>query len=270
MAANTKSVSSASSKTSNGKNASVAKEATLPDFEKNIAEWNAALERIESTFSEESVSKSALDAARITFEELTTEISSFLKVWKPREEAALERSKKLGPAPGSGQPPENEAIAKQRAELNKTLGALTSAVKAASDALSRTKELEARAGEIRRIQFGRRILRLTDSPLSLTMWQDVATNAPDGLKQIGMVLSDWWSRIADKTMFLLLIIAAIAAGGGMTYISKLGINYFRRGHESEPPSEWRRGTTAGWVIFMRVLPVTIAIAERRMPDEPLV
>ncbi|MEJ2226922.1 MAG: hypothetical protein P8Y67_01555 [Alphaproteobacteria bacterium] len=61
MAANTKSVSSASSKTSNSGNASVAKEATLPDFEKNIAEWNAALERIESTFSEESVSKSALD-----------------------------------------------------------------------------------------------------------------------------------------------------------------------------------------------------------------
>lgn len=228
------------------------------EFAKPLIEWNASLDRIDTSLSEPLAADSTLDAARANLDELQHQINAFLRELRPREEATRAQFNKLGDAPATGQPPEPEALALQRAELSKTLGDLSGAVKAADSGLERTKSLAARTREIRRQQFEQRVLRHADSPLSPRLWTDVANNAPDGVRLLGAVIADWWNRITDKTQFVTLVTIAFLLWAGLAFAAKQGVRHFRAWQETNPPSAWRRGASAGWVILLRAAPVTIA------------
>ena len=228
------------------------------EFAKPIIEWNASLDRIDATLSEPSAADAALDAARATLDELQDQITGFLRDLRPREEAARAEFNKLGDAPAAGQPPESEAIALQRSERSKTLADLSAAVKAADSGLERTKNLATRTREFRRTQFKRQKLRHADSPFSPALWTDVAANAPDGVRQLGAVIGDWWNRITDRKQFLIVVVGAFFLWAALAFAAKQGVRHFRLWQETNPPSAWRRGASAGWVILLRAAPVTLA------------
>ena len=228
---------------------------SFPDeLAKPITAWNASLERIDQSLNEESVSDATLASARERLDELQDQIGAFVNDLRPRVDTARAQAEKLGAAPAAGQPAEPEAVAQQRTELNKTLADLSAALKAGETAAVRTSDLSGRTRDLRRQLFERRIVQRTLSPLAPSLWLDVSKNASASARQLGMILGDWWNRIANQALFIAILAGAVVLWSVLAVAAARTVRHFRRWDTPEPPSEWQRAASAAWVILVRSLP----------------
>jgi small-conductance mechanosensitive channel len=229
-----------------------------PDIAEPIAVWDAALTRIETELDAASGNPDALDAIRQELDELRRRVRSYAAQQSPRLTELEARLKRLGEAPKDGAPAEPEPVAGQRAELRKAIGELSGALKAVQEALVRIGALDARIRDIRRELFSRRVLERGSSPLTPSLWRDIAQDAPVGFTRMGYMLSNWWNDLPDQRLFIALALAAVAIWGLLSIFSYRRIRHLRAWTEPEPPSDWRRAASAGRVILLRVMPTTAA------------
>ncbi len=228
---------------------------TFPaEYAKPISGWNKMLERIELSLDAETVADSTLEAARAKLDDARIEIKAFVVKLRPDVEAARAQAEKLGKSPGKEEPAEPDAVTRQRAEVAKTLSDLSAAEKAAESALVKAHDLAGQVRDIRRAQFERRVLRRVPSPLSPSLWSDVARNMAGTVKQLGRVLGDWWQRTASKFLFLAIVFLSVGLWVGLTAGATQSVDRYRRWDEDEQPPIWRRSASAAWVILLRALP----------------
>ena len=229
-----------------------------PHISEPISIWDLALTRLEAELVKSPANADTLDAIRQELDDLRRRVRTYAAEQSPRLPELNARLKRLGEAPGDGAPPEPRHVGEQRAELRKAIGDLTGALKAAQESLVRIDALETRIRDIRRDLFGRRILERGPSPLTPSLWRDIAQDAPVGITRMGFMLSNWWQALPDRRLFLGLAAAAIAIWGLLSILSYRRIRRIRNWTDPEPPSEWRRAASAGRVIVLRALPTVVA------------
>lgn len=227
----------------------------------NIAEpiqrWDEALTRLDTALTAPRL-EGALDRIRDELNAIRADISAFIAEERPRLPEFEARHNKLGQAPKDTEPPEPPAVTEQRIEIRKALGDLAGALKAADEALLRTELLSARARDIRRGIFERRILERGKNPLSPSLWTDIAKDAPIGIERIRNMVTDWWQTPGDKSQLLGIVLAAVLLWIVLSYAGYRGIVQYRNWNAAQPPTQWRRAASAGRVILLRTLPTVIA------------
>ncbi len=222
-----------------------------------IARWDETLTRIDAALTQH-IEEGTLDQVRGQLNRIQAEIGAYIAEQSPRLPEIEARHKKLGEAPKDAEPPEPAPVAEQRAELRRALGDLTGALKAAEEAELRADLLSGRARDLRRGIFERRILERGKSPLSPSLWTDIAKDAPGGIERIRHMLADWWQAPGDKTLFVGLVLAAILLWGVLSIAGYRGIVRYRQWDATQPPTQWRRAASAGRVILWRSLPTVLA------------
>ncbi len=228
----------------------------IPDFLRPLPGWDGALDRIEKLVSEPSATDRTLADARRDVTQVENELKSYLRRLRPRLGAARAQAERLGPAPTPGHP-ETSTITQQRNSLASTVTDLSGAVNAAEAALLRAEHLSERIRDVRRAAFQENVLQRGPSALSPELWTQVSEDISTGLSRLQLVLSDW-QGVPDQGRFLRLVMAAIIFGAGLSYAAHRGILRYRLWHEPQPPPEWHRVASAGWVIVLRALPTLVA------------
>jgi potassium-dependent mechanosensitive channel len=223
-----------------------------------IAVWDAELNRLEADVGKTAGKSERLDGIRQQLDDLRQRIRAYVAEQSPRLPELDARLKKLGEAPKDGAPPEPKPVAEQRGELRKAIGDITGALKAAQEAQVRIDALDARIRDTRRALFGARILERGPSPLTPSLWRAIAEDAPIGITRMGFMLSNWWATLADPALFIGFFFAAIAIWALLSVFSYRRIQQLRAWTAPEPPSDWRRATSAGRVILLRAMPTAIA------------
>lgn len=223
-----------------------------------IEGWNSTLDNIDSRLTDPAINENAIEAVRNELNDLRTHIEAYIREQRPNLPELEARLQKLGDAPAEGDPPEPQPVADQRAELKKSIGDLTGALKAAGEALVRLDALSSRAREQRRAIFESRTLERGRTPLSPFLWRDIAKDAPLGLTRMSFMLSHWWDGLQNQNLFLGIILAAIALWGALSVFARYRIRRLRRWAAPELPPEWRRAASAGRVILLRILPTVAA------------
>jgi potassium efflux system protein len=223
-----------------------------------IARWDEALTRIDAALAEPRKEEGALDRIRTELSRIQAEISAYIAEQRPRLPEIDARHKKLGEAPRDSEPPEPATVAAQRAELRQALGDLTGALRAAGEAELRADLLSTRARDLRRGTFERRILERGKSPLSPSLWTDIAKDAPVGIERIRHMLTGWWQAPGDRSLFVGLVLGAILLWGVLSIAGYRGIVRYRQWDAPQPPTQWRRAASAGRVVLWRTLPTVLA------------
>ena len=232
---------------------------TVPDFLRPIPEWDALLDRVDWLLGESDVSDRALADARQDVIRVENEIKAHLRQLRPRLGVARAQADRLGPAPAQGNAPEPSTVAQQRSALATEVTNLSSAINSGEAALLRAGHLAERIRDVRRRNFQQNVLQRGPSVLSPELWWQVAKDAPTGFERLGVILTDWQTD-PNQWRFLGLLATALLLGVVLSHIAWRSILRYREWQEAEPPPEWRRAASAGWVIVLRVLPTLAAIA----------
>ncbi len=233
-------------------------EATGANTAAPIARWDETLSRLDTALTRPRIEEGTLDRVREQLNRIQAEIGAYIAAQRPRLPEIEARHKTLGEAPKDAEPPEPALVAEQRAELRKALGELTGALKAAEEAELRAELLSARARDLRRGMFERRILERGMSPLSPSLWSDIAKDAPIGVERLRHMFTGWWQAPGDKTLFMGLVLAAILLWGVLSIAGYGVVVSYRQWDATQPPTQWRRAASAGRVILWRSLPTILA------------
>jgi small-conductance mechanosensitive channel len=230
-----------------------------PDYLRPLAGWSAALDRVERLLGEPSASDRSLAEAREELVRLQVEADSHLARLKPRLAGTRAEADRFGPAPAAGQSAELPALAQQRRALAETVAGLTGAISAAEAVGLRAANLTERIRDARRAAFQDTVLQRGPSLVSPRLWSEVAQDIPIGLGRLGVIIDDWGDT-PDSDRLGLLLLGGLALALLLSYAAWRGILRYRRWHDPEPPSSWRRVASAGWVILLRAAPTLAGAA----------
>ena len=229
------------------------------DYLRPIPGWDVTLDRIDLLLAEPNASDRTLTDARQQIAKLEEEIEAHLRKLRPRLAVARAQAERIGPAPGPAQTPESTAIAQQRSTLTDVVTSLTSAINAAEATFLRAESLAEQIREIRRKAFEDTVLQRAPSPLSPGLWRQVAEDFPAGIERLDVIGADW-GNAPESGRFLAIVLGALLLGGVISLAAWRGILRYRYWEQAEVPTEWRRVSSAGWVIALRALPSLTASA----------
>jgi potassium efflux system protein len=224
-----------------------------PDHLRPLSDWGVTLDRIELLLAEPSVSDRTLADARREITALEASIESHIRKLRPRLAIARSQAERMGAPPAPAQAPESAAIAQQRSALADNLAQLTSAMNASEAAFLRAENLAEQIREVRRRDFQDRVLQRAPSPLSPDLWRQVAEDIPAGVGRLDVLAAEWRGA-PGRERFLTAVLGALALTTLLSLLAWRGILRYRHWRQPEAPSEWRRVSSAGWVIALRALP----------------
>lgn len=236
--------------------------ATPPDFSivdratgletaPTLENWSKQLDEIEKSLNGDIISYGLLDSSRDQLQALRTETGKFLEALKPKVEAAKAQVDNLGPVPETGDP---EAVAAQRAELQKVFGSLTAVGNIAESIELRSTQLTGKIQEIRRKKFTERLFERVPETYSLNTWQNVGGQFLFAVEKAWQTISGWWEHLDRRWEAIQLIVIAGIIAAISFYASARGVRHFRKWKKEGEPPFWQRSNSAIWVIFLRILP----------------
>lgn len=236
---------------------SIVDRATGVEAAPKLSLWTDSLNQVEQLLGATFLSYAQLDSARGRLDQTRSEIDEFLGVLTPKVAEAKAQVDNLGPVPQGGDP---EAVAAQRAELQKVFGSLSAAKNIADSARLRSNQLTTRVQEIRRRKFAERLFERVPEAHSSYTWGSAPSQLSYAIEKTWHIVAGWWehSDRRDDTMQLIYLTILIAAA--TAYLSQRGVRHFRHWDEAGEPPFWRRSTSAAWVILLRILPVSVASA----------
>src|SRR6185312_2161923 len=126
------------------------------------------------------------------------------KLRRPLDEVRSQIDK-LGAPPAANEPPEEPDVAAERARLNGIAAQIDGAIKKASLIEVRSRQLIGRVQSARQGVFTRFLFRQTDTPLQWRVWQQAGDQLHLARKQIGFILTNWWS-VAKLNLYGLLAV----------------------------------------------------------------
>lgn len=230
------------------------------DINAKIAEWSGELDRIDKELEGARVRYRELDRHRERLDAVRGDVDGFLNQIRPRVDAFKAQVESLGPAPAKDQPPEPEAVAKQRADWDAILGSLTTARNAGEAARVRSSQIIAKVQDIRRRHFTERLFERVPEAHAWTTWQNAPGQIVYALRQAAGAVANWWILQDSHSDVLLVLLAAALMGAGLTYVARRVVPRVRVWTGDDQPPFWRRGASAAWLILLRALPVAVPVA----------
>jgi potassium-dependent mechanosensitive channel len=130
------------------------------------------------------------------------------------------RLKELGAPPPPNAPPEDPALATERARLTAEQRELDAAVKQARLLALRADQLAAHIGDLRRAQVAGRLFARSAGLLDPAFWREAADGIPGEIAAAGALLRSSWMTARDKIgaggiAAAALILAGVAAAAGL-------------------------------------------------------
>ncbi len=207
-----------------------------PGSQRDLAALRTGIEKIENN------AKEAVDNLRKPLDEVRSQIA------------------KLGAPPAANEPPEEPDVAAERARLNGIAAQIDGAIKKASLIEVRSRQLIARVQSARQGIFTRFLFRQTDTPLQWRVWQQAGDQLHLARKQIGFILSNWWS-VAKLNLYGLLAVlgAALLSFFGLRLLMGRLIRANLDTSGPSIPSLPERAATAAWVAPAFALPAAAAL-----------
>ena len=165
---------------------------------------------------------------------------------------------KLGPVPGKDAPPENPAIAADRARLTALATEFDGAIKAAELTWVRARQLIERITVLRHSLFTRNLLERLPSPLLPGVWHDFSNETPAVGRRLHYLFDDWSYWASHKTTELIaLVLAAIV----LFFVLRVLVGRYtgyRHIAREVPPTFFERAFSVSWTAPLRALPVAAA------------
>jgi small-conductance mechanosensitive channel len=200
-----------------------------------------------------------LSTLRAGIEKIEANAKSSAAKLQPRLEEVRSQIEKLGPPPAADAPPESAEVAAERQRLNAIAAEIDGAIKKAALIEVRSRQLVSRVQEARQGIFTRFLFRQTDTPLQLRVWRQGGEQLHLAQRQIGFILSNWWSAAKLNIPALLSIL-------GAAVLAYVGLRYFRRrillgqlDSAGDPnPTLPQRALRAAWVAPALALPPLVA------------
>jgi small-conductance mechanosensitive channel len=152
-----------------------------------------ALDQIESTLQRDGLDDSTLGQLRTSLEPLRGELREAVEVHERRLADVDARLKQIGDPPAAGAPPEDAALAAERARLGQRRSALDGSLKQARLLSLRADDLVARITDLRRSLFTQRLVGRSSSALNPSFWMQAGRAAPDGLRGMLFLGESWWN-----------------------------------------------------------------------------
>lgn len=228
------------------------------DLNGSLAGWTSSLDRIEKGLANEGVRARALDFYRNELEAIREAAQKFAAEIKPRLDAAQAQMESLGPAPGENQPPEPEAVARQRESLNANWSALSGALRSAEATALRASQLITKIQDIRRRNFAERLFERVPGLFTFEVWRDLPVGTTRAFATAYDIVKTWWNRLDSVWDVIQITALSLVFWAGLQYLARLGVDRFRDWRQIEPPPFWKRASSAAWVVLMRTLPTPAA------------
>lgn len=205
-------------------------------------------------------SQSDLATLRGKIEKISTNAKNAGENLKPALAEVRSQIDKLGAPPKEGEPPEAPDVVAERQRLNGIAAQIDGAIKKAALIELRARQLVSRVQHARQGIFTRFLLRQTDTPLQWRVWTQAADQVPFARRQVGSVLSNWWSAARLSGWGLLGVVgAALGAYLGLRYLRQRILR--RHLDEGGPatPSLPERAAAVAWVAPLLALPSVVAL-----------
>jgi potassium-dependent mechanosensitive channel len=216
-------------------------------------QWKKLLDQIDAEIKISPRNDHLLSKIAGTLEKTSIDIKKFVVENKPFADDAKILLDKLGKAPKEGEPPETEAIAKQRKELQRSFTEADSAIRSATSLRVRSGQIREIIHDMRRNLFTSQILEKGKSPFLLSLWEEGIPELSKAFTQIGVIADDWSTRHSVNKLGLLTLVALIL-GELLFILMQRGILYYRAYPEGPPPPFFKQAASASIVSLMRALP----------------
>jgi potassium-dependent mechanosensitive channel len=232
---------------------------SVEEIVKPVNGLQSAIEAAEKNL-EQSPSQRDLAALRTSIEKIENNAKDAAeKLRRPLEELRSQIGK-LGAPPAANEPPEEPDVAAERQRLNGIAAQIDGAIKKASLIEVRARQLIARVQQARQGIFTRFLFRKTDTPLQWRVWQQANDQLPLARRQIGFVLTNWWSVAKLNGLGLLGVIgAALLSFFGLRLLTRRLIHAHLDESGPSIPSLPERAATAAWVAPAFALPAAVAL-----------
>src|SRR5690348_847278 len=220
----------------------------------------SGLDTIESEFKA-SHSNAVLTDLRARLAPLREDLRGRIETLGPVLAQVEGRLKQLGNAPAAGAPPEQPAVAAERARLVSRQGNLNDALKQAHLLVSRADDLAARVNERRRAIFANELFARTRSVFDPAFWREAAAGIPGELEGAEVLARAWRNHIRDKGSGAGATAAAVATFAALAVLGLLLGRWGRRGMALlATETRFGRVLAALMVFLQQALAVPIAVA----------
>jgi len=178
------------------------------------------LDQIEGTLGHEDLGDDTLVDLKDRAFAIRDELRARIDLLDPQLIEIDTRLKQLGPAPAPTAPPEDAAVAADRERLTRSYAETDAALKQARLLSLRAEQLSDRITDRRRSNFTRLLFKRTPSALQPAFWRGVADAMPRQLRDMGLLIQEWWGSayqtggpsgvVLAAAMLVALTIAGIA------------------------------------------------------------
>ncbi|MEI9902354.1 MAG: DUF3772 domain-containing protein [Hyphomicrobium sp.] len=225
-----------------------------------VSALNAAIEAAQNNLEQSPGSQRDLAALRAEIEKIESNAKKTAESLNPRLDEVRSQIAKLGAAPGPNDPPEAPDVAAERQRLNGIAAQIDGAIKKAALIELRARQLASRVQHARQGVFTRFLFRQTDTPLQWKVWVQAANQLPLAGRQIGFILSNWWSVAKLNLPGLFAVLGgALAAFVGLYAVRRRLIRSRLDGAGPPTPTLAQRAAAAAWVAPTLALPGLAAV-----------
>ncbi len=233
---------------------------SVEEIVKPVNGLQTAIEAAEKNLEQSPGSQRDLSALRTGIEKIENNAKEAAdRLRKPLDEVRSQIAK-LGAPPAANEPPEEPDVAAERQRLNGIVAQIDGAIKKASLIEVRARQLVSRVQTARQGIFTRFLFRKTDTPLQWSVWKQAGDQLHLANKQIGFILSNWWSVAKLNGLGLLGVIgAALLSFFGLRLLMRRLIRANLDASGPSSPSLPERAATAAWVAPALALPAAAAL-----------
>lgn len=222
--------------------------------------WRADLDRIGRAL-ERDLTGNELNRFRDELDAIRSGAEAFARDQKPALAAAEARLAQLGPPPAADAPPEPDTVRRTREQLSAEVGAFSGHIKTAGVIAVRATQLMDEVQGRRRDIFSQKLFERVASPLSPTLWIDVAQKAHVGWRSVGLLVGDWWRVIPSRAAIIPTIALSLAVFFLLRHRSRAWIarDLAESPQTSDQPTV-QRAAVLTRVTVLRALPALAAAA----------
>ena len=231
-----------------------------PEVLDPIKRLSESVETAEKSIQQLKELEGELQRLRTDVERIIYDLTAAAESLRPQLAEVRDQITKLGPPPATGQPPESDTVAGERARLNGMAAALDGAVKTSELAWVRAKQLIDRITVMRYQIFTRNLFERRQSPLLPALWRDVAERMDSVLGRFRYYGGDWLYWAARKSFELMLLAVGLTVLLGAAFLAKNQILGPRQARPAAPPTFFARVSRVAWLAPLSMLaPVAAAV-----------
>lgn len=231
-----------------------------PDIAKPLKLLEDEISAREKTIERVKNADNLLAAQRDHLEGFGARADKLIELAAPRLKETLSLIKRLGPPPGKDKPAESKAVAATRAQLNKRKILLQGAITTAELIKERAQQLIADIQLKRQDLFTKDLIRRSTSPLSPSLWKEIAATGPTALQHVGSMGRAWLKLAQPYTVYLLLVaVVAISLGAYLRHLFNGLVQRRLTISDSHQPGLSERSSIIRWLLPARIIPYGAAM-----------